>query len=41
MASSLSNIVNNLADRIHEINCKYKHNDKQCEDCGIKYKDCD
>ena len=38
MASSLSNLVNNLADGIHVIKCKYRHNDKTCETCRIKYK---
>ena len=41
MESSLSNLVNNLAERIHKIKCKYRHYDKKCENCGIKYKDCD
>ena len=38
MASSLSNLVNNLSDEIHRIKCKYGHDDKKCEICGIKYK---
>ena len=41
MASSLSNLVNNLYDGIHEIKCKYEHNYKKYETCGIKYKNCD
>ena len=36
MASSLSNLVNNLAEGIHKVKCKYKHNDKKYETCGIK-----
>ena len=28
MATSLSNFVNNLAERIHTIKCKYGHNRK-------------
>ena len=36
MASSLSNLVNNLSERIHKIKCKFGHNDKKCENCGIK-----
>ena len=40
MASSLSNLVNNLFDGIHEIKCKYGQDDKKCETCGIKYKYC-
>ena len=41
MPSSLSNLVNNLAEGIHKIKCKYGHNDKKYEPCGIEYKDCD
>ena len=40
MASSLSNLVDNLAEKIHKIKCKYGHNKKH-ETCGIKYKDCE
>ena len=40
MASSLSNLVNNLSERIHKIKCKFGHDDKKCETCGIKYKNC-
>ena len=36
MASSLSNIANNLSEGIHRIKCKFGHNDKR-ETCGIKY----
>ena len=28
MASSLSNIIHNLAEGIHKIKCKYGHNNK-------------
>ena len=41
MASSLSNLVNNLSEGIHRIKCKYGHDDKKCETWGIKYKHCD
>ena len=41
MASSLSNFVNNLAEGIRKIKCKYGHNDKKCETCGVKYKNYD
>ena len=41
MASSLSSVVNNLSDGIHEIKCKNKHDDEKCETYGITYKDCD
>ena len=40
MASSLSNLVNNVAGGIHKIKCKYGQDDKKCETCGIKYKVC-
>ena len=35
-----SNPVNNLSEGIHNIKCKYGHDDKKCETCGIKYKYC-
>ena len=38
MASSLSNLVNNHSEGIHKIKCKFRHNDKKCETCRIKYK---
>ena len=42
MASSLSNLVNNLSGRIHRVKCKYWHDDKKkSETCRIKYKYCD
>ena len=41
MASSLSNLVNNLSEGVHKIKCKYGHNDKKCETCRIQYKYCD
>ena len=41
MASSLSNLVNNLSEGIHRIKCKFGHNDKKWEAGGIKYKHCD
>ena len=40
MASSLSNLVNNLSEGIHRITCKFRHHDKKCKTCGIKYKYC-
>ena len=41
MASSLSNLVNNLAERIHKTKCKYVHYNEKCKTCGIKYNDCE
>ena len=41
MASSLSNLVNNLFERIRKIKCKHRHDDKNCETCRIRYKYCD
>ena len=40
MVSSLSNLINNFSERIHRTKCKYKHDDENCETCGIKYKYC-
>ena len=40
MASSLSNLANNLSEGIHRIKCKFEHSDKTCETCRIKYKYC-
>ena len=40
MASLLRNLVNNLFEEIHEIKCKYGHNDEKCETCRIKNKYC-
>ena len=36
MASSFSNLSYNISEGIHRIKCKYGHNDKKCETCGIK-----
>ena len=41
MASSLSNLVNNLSEGLHRIKCKLEYDDKKCETCAIKYKRCD
>ena len=41
MASSISNLADNLAEGIHKIKCKYRHDNNKCEECGIKYKDCE
>ena len=38
MASSLSNLVDKLSERVHRIKCKFRHDDKKCETCGIRYK---
>ena len=35
MASSLSNLVNNISEGIHKIKCEYGYNDKKCETCGL------
>ena len=32
------NLLNNLFERLHRIKCKFKHDDKKCETCRIKYK---
>ena len=41
IASSLSNLVNNIVEEIHKIKSIYRHNNKHCETCKIKYKDCE
>ena len=41
MASSLSNLANNLSEGLHRIKCKLGHADKKCETCGIKCKYCE
>ena len=41
MASSLLYLVNNLAEGIHKIKCKYGRDNKKCETCGTKHKDCE
>ena len=41
VASSLSSLVSNLSEGILRIKCKYGHDDKKCETCGIKNKYCD
>ena len=38
MASSLSNLVNNLSEGLHKIKCKLKHDNKKFETFEIKYK---
>ena len=38
MTSSLSTLADNLAERIHKPKCKYGHDNKKCEECGIKGK---
>ena len=34
MANSLSNLVDNLAEEIHKIECNYWHDNKKCEVCS-------
>ena len=41
MASSFSNLVNDLSKVIHRIKCKFGHDDKKFETRWIKYKYCD
>ena len=40
MVSSLSNLVKNLSEEIHEIKCKYRHSHKKWKTCGMEYKYC-
>ena len=39
MANSLSNLVINLAERVHKIKCKDGHDNKTCKTSWLKYKD--
>ena len=41
MASSLSNLINNLFEGICRVKCKYKHDDKKCETGRLKYNYCE
>ena len=36
MASALSNLVDDIAEGIHKIKCKHRHENKNCETCEIK-----
>ena len=38
MVSSSSNLVNNLARRIHKIKCKYEHDEKNVKLAELKAK---
>ena len=40
MASSLSNLVNNLSEGIYRIKCKLGHDDNKWQTCGIEYCAC-
>ena len=40
MASLLLNLVDKLAEGIHKVKFKYWHDNKKCEECGIKCKYC-
>ena len=40
IANSLSNLVKNLSEGTHRIECKFGHDDKKCETYRIKYKYC-
>ena len=40
LVNDLSNLVNNLSEGIHRIKCKFGHDYKKCETCGIKHKHC-
>ena len=39
MANSSLNLVDNLAEGTHKIECKYRHNNKKCKKWEIKDKD--
>ena len=38
-ASSLSNLADDIAKKVHKIKCKYGHANRKCETCEIKYKE--
>ena len=38
MASSLSNVVDNLAEAIQKIKCKYEHDYKKCKEVELNTK---
>ena len=38
MANSLSDLVNDLFERIYKIKCKFGHDDEKCETCRIEHK---
>ena len=41
LTSSLSNLVNILVEEIRKTKCKQVHNDKKCDTCKTKFKDCE
>ena len=41
MASSLSNLINNISEGLHRVKCISEQYDKKCVTSGIKYKYCD
>ena len=41
MTSSLSNLTDNLTEGIHKIKYKYEYDNRKCETCGVKHKDCE
>ena len=41
MASSLSNLIDNIAGRFHKINSTYGNDNSKCVKCKTKYKDCE
>ena len=41
MASALVNYANKLSEEIQNFKCKYRYDDKKCENCRTRYKYCD
>ena len=41
MASSFSNLVDNLGEEINKFKCKYEDDNKKYETYRIKFKDCE
>ena len=40
MASALSDLADKHTEETHKIKCKYGYDNKKCETCGVKSKDC-
>ena len=41
MGTSLSNLIDNLAEQFHKIKYKYGLDNKKCRTCGFKYNNCE
>ena len=41
MASSISNLIDNVPEGNHRVICRHRHDNKNCETFGIKYNYCE